>query len=264
MATKDEKRKLIIGNWKMNFTVNEASQYLFRLAEKAKPTRRIEVVLAPSLFQIQSLSLQIDRKQFKLAAQNFYYRDFGAFTGEISIAQLRGFVDYAFVGHSERRYIFGETINDTRFKVAAAVRSGVTPILCIGETAYERAFRESTEALKNQLLGGFCEVTSEEIENIVIVYEPVWARDLKMPAPDEVEKVFKLIRRQIEHLYGKKAADAVRICYGGGIDNTNAEAYLKIPGVDGLLLGAAALNAEVFCGIIDISNKITKAAGGGK
>jgi triosephosphate isomerase len=256
--------KLIIGNWKMNFTVDEASHHLHYLSQKAKPHPNVEVVLAPSLFSVQSLSLQLGRSQFKLAAQNFYYRDFGAYTGEISIAQMRGFVKYALVGHPERRYIFGETNDDARFKVAAAIRSGVTPILCIGETAAEKAFRETNDAIYSQLMVGLSEVTSEDIENVVIAYEPVWARDLKMPAPDEVTRVIALIRRHIEHLYGKKTADTVRVVFGGSIDNTNAEAYLKVPGVDGLLVGAASLYVDKFCDIIDITNKLTKSTRGGK
>ncbi|MDR0591167.1 MAG: triose-phosphate isomerase [Candidatus Nomurabacteria bacterium] len=257
-------KKLIIGNWKMNFTVDEASHHLHRLAGKAKPSADVEVVLAPALFTIQSLSLQVSRKQFKLAAQNFYHRDFGAFTGETSIAQLRGFVDYAIVGHSERRYIFGETANDVRLKVAAAVRSDVSPVLCIGETATEKMLGETADVIYDQLVGGLSDVTSEDIENVVVAYEPVWAKDAKPPLPDDIAKTVKTIRRHIEHLYGKKAATIVRIVYGGSVDAINAESYLKVTGVDGLLVGGASLNVEEFCEIIDISNKLTKNTRGGK
>jgi triosephosphate isomerase len=256
--------KLIIGNWKMNFTVDEASQFLHRLAAKAKPSPKVEVILAPALFSIQSLSLQVDRKQFKLAAQNFYYRDFGAFTGETSIAQLRSFVSYALVGHSERRYIFGETTSDVRLKMAAAIRSGVTPILCIGETESERTLGETADVIYDQLVGGLSEVTSEDIEDIVIAYEPIWAGGAKSPTPDEIALIIKMIRKHIDHLYGKKAAAAVRVVYGGSVDASTAEPYLKVPGVDGLLIGGASLNADRFCEIIDISNKLTKTTRGGK
>ncbi|MDR0398181.1 MAG: triose-phosphate isomerase [Candidatus Nomurabacteria bacterium] len=257
-------QKLIIGNWKMNFTVDEASHFLHKLALVAKPTTNVEVVLAPALFSIQSLSLQVNRKQFKLAAQNFYHRDFGAFTGETSIAQLRGFVDYALVGHSERRYIFDETTDDTRLKVAAALRSGVKPILCIGETESEKSRGETNDVIYDQLLGGLREVTSEDIVNVVIAYEPIWAKEAKLPIPDEIANMVKLIRKHIEHLYGKKAAEAVRVVYGGSIDSSTAEPYLKITGVDGLLVGGASLNTKHFCEIIDISNKLTRTTRGGK
>ena len=121
----------IVGNWKMNLNIGESSLYLHKLLKKLKSARGIEVVIAPTTIALQPLSLQIDRRRLKLAAQNFYYRDFGAFTGETSIASLKGLVDYAIVGHSERRNIFGETDKDIRNKVAAAIRNGITPILCI-------------------------------------------------------------------------------------------------------------------------------------
>ncbi|MDR1033059.1 MAG: triose-phosphate isomerase [Candidatus Nomurabacteria bacterium] len=257
-------QKLIIGNWKMNFTVDEASHHLHRLAAAAKPSPKVEVVLAPALFSIQSLSLQVNRKQFKLAAQNFYHRDFGAFTGETSIAQLRGFVEYALVGHSERRHVFGETPSDVRLKVAAAVRSGVAPILCIGETETEKSLGETADVVYDQLVGGLSEVTSEDIKNVVIAYEPVWAKDAKLPTPDDIASVVKLVRKHIEHLYGKEVASAVRVVYGGSVDSVTAEPYLKTPGVDGLLVGSASLNVDRFCEIIDISSKLTKTIRGGK
>lgn len=133
----------IVGNWKLNFTVGEASIYLHKLLKKIPNYRDIEVVIAPPTLALQPLSLQIDRHRMKLAAQNAFYRDYGAFTGETSFSQLRGMVDYAIVGHSERRYIFREDDKMVAKKVAAAIRNKITPILCIGETESERAFGAS-------------------------------------------------------------------------------------------------------------------------
>ena len=124
----------IVGNWKMNLNVGESSLYLHKLLKRLKIARGLEVVIAPTTLALQPLSLQIDRKRLKLAAQNFYYQDFGAYTGETSISALKGVTDYAIVGHSERRNIFKETDKDIRNKVAACIRNGITPILCIGET----------------------------------------------------------------------------------------------------------------------------------
>jgi len=154
------KKKVIVGNWKMNLDMQESGIYLHKLSEKITAHRSMEIILAPSTFTLQSLSLQVNHRQFKLAAQNFYWRDHGAFTGEVAISQLRGIVQYALVGHSERRNIFYETDKDVRAKVAAALRNGIRPILCIGETSDERNYNETDIVLNDQLLGGLANVSS--------------------------------------------------------------------------------------------------------
>ena len=255
MASTPKRKKIIVANWKMNFTMNEASLFVHKLADKVKAAKGLELVLAPALFTLQSLSLQVDRKQFKLAAQNFYWRDFGAFTGEVSIAQLRGIVDYCIIGHSERRHIFGETDKDLREKVAAALRNNVKPILCIGETASEKSFGETNDVIYDQLVGGLTQVTSEDIKNIVIAYEPVWAISTTNNAtpclPEDVAKVVKTIRKHIDHLYGRQAAENVIVLFGGSVDSDNAGSYLEVSGVDGLLIGGASLKLDSFNSIVD-------------
>ena len=192
------KKKLVIGNWKMNLNMHESSIFLHNLSEKVKMHRDVEVVLAPSTFTLQSLSLQVNHHQFKLAAQNFYWRDQGAFTGEVSVSQLRGIVQYALVGHSERRNIFGETDKDVRAKVAAAIRNNIRPILCIGENSDERNYGETNLVISDQLIGGLANVSSEDIEKVVIAYEPVWAIGTGVNAmPEDVRKAARMIRRQI-------------------------------------------------------------------
>jgi triosephosphate isomerase (TIM) len=244
-------KKLIVGNWKMNLTTQEASLYVHKLAGMVKVRRDVEIVLAPTLLALQSLSLQVDRRQFKLAVQNLYWRDHGAFTGEVSAAQLHGIVNYAIVGHSERRHIFNETDKDTRNKVQAALRNRITPILCIGETASERAMGETIDVIHDQLLGGLANVTSEELEGVVIAYEPVWAigtGDNALPA--DVIKAVSAIRNQIKHLYGAPAVKTLRILYGGSVTASSAADYLAIDGIDGLLVGGASLDAHAFTEII--------------
>lgn len=249
----------IIGNWKMNLTVSEASIYVHKLTKEVKAYRDVQVVLAPNFVAMQPLSLQIDRRKFKLAAQNFYYRDFGPYTGEVSIAQLRGLVDYALVGHSERRHIFGETDRDIKQKVAAALRSGVRPILCIGETESERTFGETAVVLKDQLLGGLAEVSAEEIEKVIIAYEPVWAISgvgkTQNATAEEVKEALTIVRETIKELYGKKVAEKMIVMFGGSVNTKNAEMYLKIEGCNGLLIGGASLKLKEFSEIIEIAKK---------
>ena len=253
-------KKLIIANWKMNLTVNEASLFVHRLDDLVGKRRGVEIVLAPTMLAVQPLHLQVQRHHFNLAAQNFYWRDHGAYTGEVSASQLRGLVQYGLVGHSERRHVFGERSKDIRSKVQAAVRNGITPVLCIGETASERADGETADAIHDQLIGGLANITSVEVEHIVVAYEPVWAIGTgKFAAPRDVSRAVKLIRKQIKQLFGALAAKHVRVLYGGSVNVDNASAYLQIDGVDGLLIGDTSLDVRAFAEIIKKADVIDKA-----
>lgn len=245
-------KKLIIANWKMNLDVHGASLYLHRLASEVKIHRNVEVVLAPTMLALQTLSLQINHRQFKLAAQNFYWRDHGAYTGEVSATQLRGIVSYGLIGHSERRHVFNESDKDTRAKVQAAIRNGIRPVLCVGETASERTAGETKDIIHDQLLGGLANITSEELPSVIIAYEPVWAigtGNSAMPA-DVIEAVVS-IRSQLKHLYGAKAANEVQVLYGGSVTADSAADYLALHEVDGLLVGGASLDAHAFTSIVE-------------
>ena len=253
-------KKLIIANWKMNLTVNEASLFVHRLDDLVGKRRGVEIVLAPTMLAVQPLHLQVQHHHFNLAAQNFYWRDHGAYTGEVSASQLRGLVQYGLVGHSERRHVFGERSKDIRSKVQAAVRNGITPVLCIGETASERADGETADAIHDQLIGGLANITSVEVEHIVVAYEPVWAIGTgKFAAPRDVSRAVKLIRKQIKQLFGALAAKHVRVLYGGSVNVDNASAYLQSDGVDGLLIGDTSLDVRAFAEIIKKADVIDKA-----
>ncbi len=250
------RKKLIIGNWKMNLNMQEASLYLHKLMEVLKPRRDVEVVVSPTTLTLQSLSLQINRRIAKLAAQNCYWRDHGAYTGEVPAAHLRGIADYVLIGHSERRYIFIESDKDIRLKVQAAIRNRLQPILCVGETAQERALGETRDVLADQLTSGLANVTAEELDRVVIAYEPIWAIGTGDNAkPVDVKKATQMIRQRVAHLYGKKAAEEVRILYGGSITVDSAADYLAISGLDGLLVGAASLDIHQFTEIIEKAHK---------
>ncbi|MBM3209746.1 triose-phosphate isomerase [Candidatus Saccharibacteria bacterium] len=251
-------KTLIVANWKMNFTMHEASLYMHSLMKQVHVPRSAEVVIAPTMFTLQSMSLQLhSHRQFKLAAQNFYWRDSGAYTGEVSASQLRGIVQYGIVGHSERRHIFHEHDKDVRAKVQAALRNEITPILCVGETASERTHGETEAVLHDQLIGGLANVTSDEISRVVIAYEPVWAIGTGDNAkPHDVQRAIRTIRQQIAHLYGEKAGSEVRVLYGGSVKGASASEYLKISGVNGLLVGGASLDLHEFEEIISAARTI--------
>lgn len=246
------RKKLIAANWKMNLNTQQASLLLHKLSSTITVRRDVEVVLAPNMLTLQSLSLQVNHRQFKLAAQNCYWRDAGAFTGEVSATMLRGMVQYVLVGHSERRHTFHEHDKDVRHKVAAVIRNNMKPILCIGETSMERSNDETLHVLHDQLVSGLLNVTSEEIKDIVVAYEPVWAIGTGVSAkPEDVAMAIKAIRQQIRSLYGKVAADDVRILYGGSVTAETAPSYLGVKGVDGLLVGGASLKAKEFASIVE-------------
>lgn len=249
----------IVGNWKLNFTVGEASIYLHKLLKAMPNYRDIDVIVAPSTIALQPLSLQVDRHKIKLAAQNGFYRDYGAFTGETSFSQLRGIVDYAIIGHSERRYIFREDDKMVMRKVAAAIRNKITPILCIGETEGERTFGETADVIRDQLSGGLSEVGDDDIDKAIIAYEPVWAissaKSAKLATPDEVADAVALIRKTLKDLYGK-AGENVPVLFGGSVNPSNAGAYLTVPGVNGLLIGGSSLILSEFVDIIETAKRV--------
>lgn len=250
---------LLVGNWKMHLNASQASLLVHRLQERTRLHRHIEVVLAPTLLTLQPLSLQIDRRKFRLAAQNAYYKDEGAFTGEVSFTMLRDLVHYVIVGHSERRMYFHEDLPTVREKVAAAIRNEISPILCVGETQHERKEGMTKRVLHDQVTTALANLTAREVAEVVIAYEPVWAISTfqgEYAKPDEVAERMSYIRHQIAALYGEKVAAAVRLLYGGSVDDTTVSGYLQIDGCDGALIGGASINPYKFANIIEAAHRL--------
>jgi triosephosphate isomerase (TIM) len=248
------RKTLIVANWKMHLNASQASLLLHRLQERIRTHRDIEVVLAPTSLVLQPLSMQLDRRKFRLAAQNAFHKDEGAYTGEVSFTMLRDLVHYVIIGHSERRIHFHEDLETVRDKVAAAIRNEITPILCVGETHDERRDGETKRVLHDQIVTALSNLTSDEVENMVIAYEPVWAISTfggELAKPHDVQKAIAIIRHQISELYGNKAAERVRVLYGGSVDDHIVRGYLDIEGCDGALVGGASLNYHKFSGIVD-------------
>lgn len=250
------KRLLIVGNWKMHLNTSQASLLVHRLEENIRIYRDIEVVLAPPMLTLQPLSVQLDRRKFRLAAQNAYFKDEGAYTGEVSFTMLRDLVHYVIIGHSERRHIFNEDLPMIRDKVAAAVRNGITPMLCVGETKQERDDRETKQVLHDQLMTALANLTADEVASMVVAYEPVWAIGTgDVAKPDQVAEAVEYIRRYIKDVFGKQAASQVRVLYGGSVVPDVVQGFLNVPGVDGFLVGGASLNYQSFAGIVTSANR---------
>lgn len=245
------KRVLIVANWKMHLNTQQASLLVRRLGEHVPTHRDVETVLAPSLLTLQPVSLEIDRRKFRLAAQNANAQDFGPQTGEVSFAMLSGLVHYGIIGHSEQRRLYGETNKEVRAKVAAAVRNEITPIICVGETRVERTNHETKQVLREQVVTALRDLTGPEVAEIVIAYEPVWAIGAGRPASTAaIAESVAYIRLIVEEQYGKKVADSVRILYGGSVEPDYVTNILSIDNVDGFLVGGASLNYQQFAQIV--------------
>ncbi len=248
---------LIVGNWKMHLNVSQASLLVHRLEERIRMHRNIEVVLAPSMLDLQPISLQIDRRKFRLAAQNAYHQDEGPFTGEVSFMMLRDIVHYAIVGHSERRIHFHEDLPMVRDKVKAAIRNEISPILCVGETQHERKEGMTKQVLHDQVTTALANLTAREVADVVIAYEPVWAIGAGDPAkPDQIEEAVQFVRHNVAELYGDKVATMMRVIYGASVEPEFVSGILSISGVDGLLPGGASLNHYKFAGIVEAAYRL--------
>lgn len=237
----------------MHLNTSQASLLLHRLQERIKIYRTIEVVLAPSMLVLQPLSVQLDRRKFRLAAQNAFYKDEGAYTGEVSFTMLRELAHYVIIGHSERRIYFGENLDLIRDKVAACVRNDITPILCVGETKTERRQGETKQVLHDQITSALSNLTAREVANMVIAYEPVWAISTfegQLAKPHQAKEAMDFIRHQVSELYGKRTANKTRILYGGSVDEQIVRGYLELEGCDGVLVGGASVNYHKFSEIV--------------
>lgn len=254
-----DRKMLIVGNWKMHLNVHQSSILTHRLHKHITAHRGVEVVLAPSMLSLQPLSLEIDRRRFRLCAQDAYSLDEGPYTGEVSFAMLSDLVHYTLVGHSARRLYFGEDLAAVRDKAQAAVRNSIVPIICVGETKTERDAGETKRVLHDQIVTALMNLTSRDIERVVIAYEPIWAIstfDGMIAKPHEAEDAIRFIRLQVRELYGEKAARDMHVLYGGSVDEHDVRSYLELPDVDGVLVGAASLNYVQFSAIVTAAQQI--------
>lgn len=259
---------LVVGNWKMHLNASQASLLLHRLQERIPIYKDVEVVLSPSMLTLQPLSVQLDRRKFRLAAQNAYFVDEGPFTGEVSFNMLRELVHYVIIGHSERRRVFGEDLEMIKQKVAACVRNDIAPILCVGETKHEREQGETKQVLHDQLLSGLANLTPSEVADMVIAYEPVWAisdgtnfTDHFIAKPQQVAEAVDYIRRYVRDVFNDKASREVRILYGGSVVPEIVQGFLDVPGVDGFLVGGASLNYHTFSAIVQSAHSWQRGSG---
>lgn len=245
------RKGLLAGNWKMNKTRKEASDFIedvLELCEKQKASGEIDLdlVLGVPYTLLESCERLAKHSAVKISSQNVHFEDKGAFTGEISPVMLKDLgISYAIIGHSERRQYYNESNLDLSKKVKALQNHSITPIFCVGESLEEREAEKTTEVLEKQVVEGLSGIS--DLKDLVIAYEPVWAIGTgKTATPEMAEEAHKFIRSVIERLYGKEASDKVRILYGGSMKPENIKELTEKENIDGGLIGGASLEAESF------------------
>ncbi len=248
--------RLISANWKMNHNHLEAIATVERLYRVLRPEqfRYAELSIHPPFVDLRSLQLlfESDRMPFVLGAQNCHQEEGGAFTGEVSAPMLAKLgVGYVIVGHSERRRLYGESVELVAAKAAAVVRSGMTPIVCVGETLQERESDATAAVIVAQLEAVVASIPADSLSKLVVAYEPVWAIGSGQPAsPEDAAKAASIIRETVVIRGGDRAANQVRVQYGGSVNAMNASAFMAAPGIDGLLVGTASLDPEGYAQLI--------------
>ena len=246
------RKPIIAGNWKMNKTPSEAAemiQALKPLVEGAKPT----VVLCVPAVCLPAAKKAVRGSRIKLGAQNIHFEASGAYTGEHSAAMLKeAGAEYAIIGHSERRAYFGETDETVNRRAVAALRGGLIPIICVGETRAQREAGYTNALVSYQALIALTGMTADEVKKVIIAYEPVWAIGTGLTASDEeANATIGVIREAVAGVYGKRAANAVRIQYGGSMNPKNVAGLMAQPEIDGGLIGGASLKAEDFAKVVN-------------
>ena len=246
------RKPIIAGNWKMNKTPSKARELVTALAPLVKDAVCDVVVCTPAV-NFAAVSEAIKGTNIKLGAQNMHWKESGAYTGELSAAMLKECgVEYVILGHSERRQYFGETDATVNLRTLAAVKAGLTPIVCVGEKKEEREAGYTNALVSYQTLIALSGLTAEQVKGVVIAYEPVWAIGTGLTATDEqANETIGVIRAALARKYGKRVADKVRIQYGGSMKPSNVDGLMKQPEIDGGLIGGASLKAEDFARIVN-------------
>lgn len=245
------RKKIVIGNWKMNMTRKETKDFLTFMKECIK-TKKLDVVFAVPFTSLDVAQKVLEDSSILYGAQNVHFEPRGAYTGEISVEMLKELeVNFCIVGHSERRKYFNETDIDVNKKVKTLLENNISPIICVGETIEERQNNTHLEKIESQVKKAIADVDIRSIQNVIIAYEPLWAIGTgKTATKDEAEEICSYIRYVVAKVYGLSISDNVRIIYGGSINENNAKEFLESVSIDGALVGGASLKNS----FVDIVN----------
>ena len=247
----------VAGNWKMNTTVAEAEKLVRDMLVPLNDMTGVEKVLCPPFVSLSAVKNILRGSDIKVGAQNMYFETKGAYTGEISPLMLSELCEFVILGHSERRHCFGEIDEMINKKMTAALKNGLTPILCVGERLEENESGKTEEVISRQLTGALAGI--ESTDNIVIAYEPVWAIGTGRAASGEqAAATIKFIRDSVAKLWSRDLSQNLRILYGGSVTGDNIAEFISCPEIDGALVGGASLKAGEFVAIVNQTAKIKK------
>lgn len=243
---------IIAGNWKMNKTSHEAIELVNGLIRELGEVENVGIVVCPPFTALADVKDILTDSNIRLGAQDLYWEDSGAFTGEVSAPMLKDLgVEFVIIGHSERRQFFHETDQTVNKKIRAALGHGLTPIVCIGEVLEEREKGSTFDVIRTQFRGSFKDLSKDDMAKIIIAYEPVWAIGTgKTATPAQAQEVHEFIRGLLKQAYDEALAAAVRIQYGGSVKPENTAELMSQPDLDGALVGGASLKKETFCQIV--------------
>lgn len=246
------RKPLLAGNWKMNTTSTEAVQLVTDLKKLVDGVNDRDILVCPPFTAICEVSNALRDSVIMVGAQNVFWEEKGAFTGEVSAQMLKSVgCTYVIIGHSERRQYFGETDETVNKRVHAAIKHNLKPIVCVGETLEQREKNETLKVIEKQIRGGLKELSVVSCQLLVIAYEPVWAIGTgKTATPEQAEEVHAFIRKLVGEIFGKETADQVRILYGGSMTPDNVKTLMSQPDIDGGLVGGASLKADSFAKIV--------------
>ncbi len=248
---------IIAGNWKMNTTLSEATELVKAMRAGLDQIDNVDKIICPPFISLARVGELIKGSSLKLGAQNVYFEEKGAYTGEISPLMLADQCEFVIIGHSERRQYFNETGEIVNKKIVAALKVGLKPILCIGERLEENEAGRTEEVVTEQLRSSLAEIAY--LNGLVIAYEPVWAIGTGRAATGEqANETIGLIRRNIAKLYDKETAQNMRILYGGSVTAANTAEFINQPEIDGALVGGASLKASEFSSIVKQTSEIKK------
>lgn len=240
-----DRTPIVAGNWKMHLGPTEARDFAASMLSDLVTVRGVEIVLCPPSISLPAVHAVLSGTNVKLGAQNMYYVEQGAFTGEISPKMLEGLADYVILGHSERRTHFGETDDLVNRKAVAAFEHNIRPIVCVGEHLEDRDAGRTERVITSQVYGSLKGLPSTRLDELVVAYEPIWAIGTGRAAtPKDAADVAALIRALLVEMYGAVEASVIRVQYGGSVTTANAATFAAIPDIDGSLVGGASLRPD--------------------
>ncbi len=246
------RKPMIAGNWKMFKTGSEAALSAKRLAQLSSDVNYTDIMIAPSFTALPLVSQALSKSAVKTGAQNLYFETQGAFTGEVSAEMIKDAgADYVIIGHSERRLFFHETDESICKKIRAALDADIIPLMCVGETETQKKEKKTFNVLDKQIKDGLKGFRSDELERLVLAYEPVWAIGTGLTAtPKQANEIHQYLRDRIGKMFGKTLAKSIRILYGGSVKPDNVSELMALEDVDGCLVGGASLDPEIFIQVI--------------